>query len=164
MSRIIPWIVYAVSVYLSRQYAEGYWVVGPVFAVAYFGFHLDQLKKGVSFKHAFFLGASTLTYALVYWISSHGWKFKEDAQDMFFGPLTVGVVLGSLLLPFLHGIIFSADTKTLRKVSLWLILSWYATCLVSMMDDVSNVPWDIDYLLVAIALWQGIYFRSLKIS
>lgn len=164
MRQIFPWIVYGASVFLSRQYADGYWAVGPIFGAACLLVHFEKLKKGVAPRHGLFVIASTFTYALVYWIADHGWSFKEDTLDMLFGALSSGVVVGSLLMPFLHGLLFSTDIKTVRKASVSLVLSWYGANLLALADDALHVPWEVDYLLVAIALWQGLYLRSLKIA
>lgn len=164
VKRIVPWLAWIASVFISDRFYRGCWVVGPVFGAAFLAAHFDQIKKGLSIRHAVFLGSSTLTYALVYWIAENGgWRFEQDMMDMLFGSITTAIVVGSLLMPFLHGMIFPADLKTVRRVSLGLILSWYAVQIIAMIDDAANIPGHIDYLLIAIALWQGIYIRFLKL-
>ena len=138
--------------------------MGPVFAVAYLLADFGRVKKKFSILHLFFIAASTLTYTLVYWMAGKGWRFENDTLDMLMGSLTAGVVVGSLLLPFVHGILFGVDLGTVRKVSIRLIASWYVTLFLSKIDEIFNIPGSINYAFVAIALWQGIYFRFLKIS
>lgn len=82
---------------------------------------------------------------------------------MLFGGLTAGVILGSCLMPIFHKLIFSEDSKRVKKVILRMILSWYLVNLFSLLDNLLGIPGQINYLLIAIALWQGIYFWYLKI-
>ena len=163
MKRAIPWILYIACVFISRHFARGYWVVGPVFALTCLLIHGGNIRKSVSAKSVVFILFSTITYALVYWIAEHGWHLKQDILDLLIGSMTAGVVLGSFLMPFLHGLTYSVNAHTIRNVSLKLIVSWYLVCLVSFVDNTLNIPWNIDYISIAIALWQGIYLRSLKI-
>ena len=160
--KIIPLLAYAVSIFFSNRYADGYWVVGPVFAAAFFVINHEKVFKNPSLKHLAFLLASTLVYALVYWISGHGWKLEPEWLDMLAGATTVGIIIGSLLMSLVHALIFGVDLKKVRLVAGWLIGSWYFVLLLSWIDDATGFKPSIDYLLVSLALWQGIYLKCLK--
>lgn len=160
----IPWIAWALSVWISDTYAAGYWIVGPVFGAAVLAANRERVFRHLSFKHALFLAASTLIYALVYGLSAKGWRFQPDLLDMLAGATTAGVIVGSLLMPLVHAYLFAVDFKTVRRVSLKMIAAWYLAVLVSWIDDRLNIPFNVDYLLIAIALWQGIYIKNMKIK
>ncbi len=162
MKKIFPFLAYAASVFVSHRFLTEYWVVGPVFGVALLLANPERVFKKLSFQHLLFLGASTLIYALVLWISNHGWKFREEGIDMLFGSTSAAIAVGSLLLPSVHALLFGTDFKTVRSVSLALILSWYGTLLLSWLDETIGIKPPIDYSLVALALWQGIYLKRLK--
>lgn len=163
MNKLLIVVVYAASVWLSRKLCMGYWYVGPIFALAVCAANPQILKK-ISLRHLAYIAASTLTYALVYGIGAHGWNFKADWLDMLAGAVTGGVIVGSILMPAVHAMLFGADSRTAGKTSLYLILSWYAVNIASLLDDRFNIDAPIDYLLVAIALWQGIYLKNLKLT
>ena len=162
MKKIIPWVVYGLCVFISRQFCTGYWVVGPVFGVALLLFNSDRVFKKLSSQHLVFLITSTLIYALVYWIAANGWKFRSDWLDALAGSASAGVVLGSLLMPLIHGRFFGMDPKTVLPVSIFLIAGWYAVTLVSLAVQVIGPNFRFDFLFIAIALWQGIYMKHLK--
>lgn len=162
MAKLVSILAYLLSVFVSWKYCAGYWVVGPVFAVAILLAHFKQVAKKFSFRHVALILTSTLIYALVYWISRKGWTFQEDWLDMLAGSLTAGVIAGSLLMPAVHAYLFDVPLKVVRKVSLFLILSWYVTIFLSLLDEKVGFKPHIEYDFVAIALWQGIYFRTLK--
>ena len=164
MKKIVAILAYAASVFISHKYAAGYWVVGPVFALALFIANFESVRKKVSPNHLLFLAASTLVYALVYWISDKGWKFHSDTADMLFGALSGGVVVGSLMLPFLHSMLLGADAKSSQSTALSLIGAWYAVLLLAWIDDAVKFKPDINYILIAIAVWQGIYLYRLKVK
>ncbi len=163
MRNLYAVLVYLVSAVISWKFCAGYWGVGPVFAVACLLINGGEIKTPFSLKKILFAAASVLTYAFVYWVADKGWKFENDALDMLFGSMTAGVVLGSILLPFIHGNLFEVEPKRVRKVSLCLIVSWYFTLALSYADEILSIPGDVDYVLIAVALWQGIYLRTLKI-
>lgn len=161
LNKIVPLIAYAASVWISRKYAAGYWVVGSVFALAALTVNYPTLKK-FSLKHLLFIGASVLTYALVYWIS-RGWELKPEWLDMIAGSLSAAVVTGSILMPSIHAMLFGTDYKTVRETSLLMITAWYGMLLLSGIDDKIGLTVPIDYLLLTIALWQGFYLKWLKL-
>ena len=72
MAKIIPWVIYALGVLISKRFCVGYWVVGPVFAVTLLLANYERISKTLSKKHILFILASTLTYAFVYLIASKG--------------------------------------------------------------------------------------------
>ena len=165
MEKIIPLLAWGISVFISHKYAARYWVVGPVFAAALLAAHFDQIRKKISLRHFGLVIASTLIYALVFWISDKGWKFRQDWLDMLAGSLTAGVLLGSLLLPAAHALLFGIDLKTVRSVFLWLIASWYLVILISLASEALGFRTGVvDYFLFAIAAWQGIYMKRLKLT
>src|SRR3990167_4995111 len=149
MRQLIPWIAYIACVVISRKFADAYWVVGAVFAITCLVVsHRGITKKMFSLKSGFFILISTLIYALVFWIAKHGWQFKQDFLDMLFGSLTVGVILGSILMPLFHGILYALNERMIRKVFFPLVASWYAVNLMAFLDDVLNLPGNVDYLLI----------------
>lgn len=164
MAHIVAIVAYLASVYISREYCDGYWVVGPVFAAAALIAHYGASGLKVSFRHALFLVASTLVYALVYWIYQHGWDFRRDEVDMLIGSLSMGVVAGSILMPALHAFLFDVDMKKVRRTAGLLIVSWYLVIFVSKLDNEFGFPISLDYTLLAIAAWQAVYLSSLKLK
>ena len=163
MKNILSFIAYAGSVFVSWKFYDRHWIVGPVFALSLLLAHVDQTIKKFSLRHLFFIAASTLTYGLVYQIASEGgWKFRADWLDMVAGQATCGVIVGSLLMPALHSFIYGTDSKSARAVSLSLVISWYVVIFLSWLDEALRFKPDIPYLLIAIALWQGIYRKRLK--
>jgi len=163
MNNLFIVAVYALSVWFSRRMCMGYWYVGPIFALTACAVNPQILRK-ISMRHLIFFAAAILTYALVYGIASHGWDFKADWLDMLAGSVTGGVVVGSIIMPSIHAMIFGIDSKTAGKTALYLIISWYLVNIASLLDDRFNLDVPIDYLLVAIALWQGIYLKNLKLT
>ena len=165
LKKIIPWAAYGVSVIISWKFCTGFWVVGPVFAVSFLLAHYERVLSARSRqKYLIFVLASTLTYALVFLIADKGWKFRQDWLDAAFGSLTGGVALGSILMPFVHAKLFGTDLKTAGQVSLWLVVSWYIIVLISLVNGWAGIKISIDYTLIGIILWQGIYFKRLKLS
>lgn len=164
MKKVVPILAYAASVFVSHKYAAGYWVVGPVFALALMIANLEAVRKKISPNHLLFIAASTLTYALVYWISDRGWKFQNDMLDMLFGSMSGGVVVGSLLLPFLHAMLLGEDAKSAQSAAVALIASWYVVLVLAWVDDLIKFRYDVNYILIAIAVWQGIYLYRLKVK
>jgi len=163
VKRLAPIAAYAVSVFISSYYTAEYWVVGPVFAAAALAVNYPAVSKKFSSKHLLFIAASTLIYALVFLIANRGWKIEADWLDMLAGSATAGVVLGSILMPSVHAMLFGAEIKTVRSVCLWLIASWYAVNLLAWLGDQFDFAHGINYNLLSVALWQGIYLRRLKL-
>jgi hypothetical protein len=158
--RVVHLLIYASSVYISSKYANGYWVVGPVFGLAVISWDSDTFRKFVAAKHIAYLAASSLIYALVYHISRQNWNRGSDLMDSVAGSLAVGVIVGSALLPFAHQIFLSANLKTARKAFLLLVAAYYIVTAVSWANDEMNWGLRINFLTVMIAAWQGAYLYA----
>ena len=153
-------IIYVCSVLISFKYAGGYWVVGPVFGLAVVCWDSNTFRSFAAKKHLAFLAASSLIYALVYHISRQNWNHGSDFMDSVAGSLPVAVITGSILLPLAHKVFLSAGWKAVRQTIPLLVASYYLVTAVSWAKDVSGVTWDINFLMVAIAAWQGAYLYS----
>ena len=116
-SILFRWIVYGVSAWVSVKYADGYWVVGPVFGAAVISYDSDSFRKLVVGRHLAFFIASTLIYALVYRISIGPWEFHSDFLNYFAGPFPSAVVTGSVLLPIAHRVIFRKTPAAAFRVA-----------------------------------------------
>lgn len=164
MKKAVLILIYGLTVWLSRGFCASYWVVGPVFAAAVLAFNFQSIHSHrISVRHLLLIASSTLIYALVYWIASKGWKLRPEWLDMLAGGMTSAVVIGSILMPSVHAMLFDLDVAAVRRTVLYLIVSWYAAILLSWIDDRLGLRIPVDYLLIAIALWQAIYLRMLKI-
>ena len=151
----------AVSIWISSRYIETHWVVGPVFGISYLAANADKLKKNLWLKYLLFLTASTLTYAVVYWITRSESLFKNKILDDWFDEYSTGVLFGTLTLPFLQGILFSIPFSIVWRSWLWLFGSWYVTLSfignVSLPDGIT-----VNGFHIALAFWQGLYFYLLR--
>jgi hypothetical protein len=164
MKKIIPWLVYAASVFLSAHFAAGYWAVGLIFGIAVLLANFEAVRSKLSLQHLVFVVASILIYALVYWMADKGWKFNQDWLDSLIGSFSAGVVVGSLLLPFVHSILFGTDPKRIQSTALALIGSWYGVVLLSWLCGYFKIKLPVTYIQIAIALWQGIYLARLRLK
>ena len=158
---IARFLIYASSVFISCKYATGYWVVGPVFGLAVVCWDSDNLKKFVAPKHGAYFAASTLIYALVYFIASKNWNRGSDLADSLFGSLPIAIVTGSFLLPLAHKLFLGAKVKTLVRTIPLLIFSYYVLAMVSLANDTWHLGWDFKFLFLNIGIWQGIYLYTL---
>jgi hypothetical protein len=149
--------VYAVSVAVSRQYAAGYWVVGPLFGLAVVFYDSSGVKGLKPLKHLAFVAASSVIYALVFWIANAKWSVSEGVTGDFVGPFPAGVVLGSVLLPAAHKVILGQRAFKAISVALSLVISFYALMLFDYFSRQSRQLLDYDFMTVAIMLWQGLY-------
>ncbi len=159
METLFRLVVFAASAWVSQQYANGYWVVGPVFGMAVVSYDLQGWKDREWFKHLGFLAVSTLVYALVYHISRMDWDRDSDLFDYFLGPFPVAIVAGSILMPLAHRILFRKPGALAMKASLALILSFYLLTLLAYTQEKLDLKWNIQWLAVMIAVWQGIYLH-----
>ena len=157
MEMVLRVVVYAASVWLSQKYADGYWVVGPAFGLAVAIFAWMSSKDRDAKKCVVFVAASTLIYALVYWLSRLDWRNNSDLFEYFLGPLPAGVITGSMLLPAAHARIFKTPHLLAAKTALGLIISFYIITLLGYLDDKVGFGMNIPWLSVMIAVWQGIY-------
>ena len=157
MTKFIRWVVYVISVAVSRKYAAGYWVVGPVFGAAVVFCDSNSFKGLKPVKHLAFLAASSLIYALVFWIADLKWSPPAGLSEDFFGTFPLAVITGSLLLPVAHKFILGAGTSRAVRATLALILSFYFLLCFEHFSSQSRRPVDFDFMTAAIALWQGLY-------
>jgi len=153
-------VVFAASAWISVKYAVGYWVVGPVFGLAVVSWDSNTFKKFVAVKHLSFLAASTLSYALVYHVSTLNWGHGSDFLDSMIGSLPIAVVVGSILLPLAHKLLFSSDFKRAARLIILLILSFYIITLISFGNDHFEWGFKINFLAISITVWQGLYLYS----
>ncbi len=163
MKKIFSLLIWFVCALVCRQYAAGYWVVGPVFALAVFLVNRDKVFGKISAQHVIFTASSTLIYALVYRLADKGWKLSPDWFDMLAGGFTAGVVLGSVLLPCVHMLLFGGNFKEVRSVTAMQVISWYVILLLSWGFEKLDFRQPVDFMFVAIAVWQGIYLKRMKL-
>lgn len=156
-------LIWAAASYFSRQYAAGYWAVGPIFGGALYLVNRERVFKKFSPRHLLLFIASVLIYALVYLVAAKGWKFRNDWLDMLAGGVSGGVIVGSVLMPSVHAMLLGNDLKTVRAVSIKLIAVWYIAIFLSKIFEIAGVPYRIDFLWISIAAWQGIYLKYLKL-
>jgi len=154
-------LIYACSVFISSKYANGYWVVGPVFGLAVVCWDSGNFRNFAAARHAVFLAASSLIYALVFWISSQNWNRGSDLLDSLFGSLPIAVITGSVLLPAAHRVFLKTGRKAFARTAPLLILSYYIIASISLAKDALRWEWDVNFLLLLIGAWQGIYLYSL---
>ena len=72
--------------------------------------------------------------------------------------------MGSVLMPWIHARLFGIDFKKARPVIFLLISSWYLITLLSRISEVLELKDSINYGLIAIAFWQGIYLNRLRLG
>jgi hypothetical protein len=154
---LVRLIVYICSVLISAEHAPGSWVVGPVFGLAVVTWHSRSFKSFSTGKHAAFVAASTLIYALVYEISSKNWNRGSDTLDALVGSLPVAIAVGSLLLPQAHRLLLGVDGKKALMTTAALIGSYYVITAIYLILP----TFSINYLFLYIAAWQGVYLYML---
>ncbi len=154
-------IVYLASVWVSVKFADAYWVVGPVFGMAVISYDSNSFRNLIIGKHALFLLASTFIYALVYWISIGKWGWPSESLNYFAGPFPAAVVTGSFFLPLAHRVVFGTSAGVTLRVTLWLSLSFFLVTMMTLLNDRFSLGLHINFIAVAIALWQGIYLYFL---
>ena len=157
METLFRLLVFAASAWVSNKYADGYWIVGPVFGMAVVSFDLKSLKDLNIFKHASFLAASTLIYALVYRISRLEWGNNTDLFEYFIGSFPAAIVTGSVLLSVAHTILFNKSKDVMVRAIAGLVVSFYALVFLMYFNDKSHLGWNIQWIAVMIAVWQGMY-------
>ena len=157
MEILFRFLVYAVSAWVSSKYADGYWIVGPVFGMAVVSFDIKSLKNLDLFKHAAFVAASTLIYALVYRISRLEWGNNSDLFEYFIGSFPAAIVTGSVLMSVAHLMFFNKSKETMIRAIAGLIVSFYLLTFVIYFNDKSHLGWQVHWITVMIAVWQGMY-------
>ena len=158
--QIARFLVYTASVFISWKFADGYWVVGPVFGLAVVVWDSKSLKDLQTRPHVAFIIASTLIYALVFKISSQRLDLGSEFLESLFGSFAISIIIGSLLLPLAHKIFFKTNEKMFMNTVFLLILSYYFVVLMSLIHDMSGHNLPINMLFLLVALWQGVYLYS----
>ena len=154
---LMKWAIYIVSVWISVKYADRYTVVGPVFGLAVVAYDSKFFRNVSRDKHVMFVAASTFIYALVYWVSLGKWESKSQLFNYFIGPFSVGVVLGSILLPLAHQIILRSSIAKTKQVIPSLVVSFYVVMLTAYLSNEFGFGAHFNFASVAIAVWQGLY-------
>src|SRR3989338_1410747 len=160
MELLFRLLVYAASVWVSNKYADGYWVVGPVFGAAGVSFDLKGFKDLDLVKHAFFIALSTLIYALVYRISRLEWGSDTDLFHYFIGSFPAAIVTGSVLMSVLHTIVFNKSKEAMARAIAFLVGSYYTVTLAMYINEKSQLGFHIQWIAVLIAAWQGLYLYA----
>ncbi len=162
--RLIKLAIYFLCVWISTKFADGYAVVGPVFGLAVVAYDSKFFTNISREKHVGFLIASTLIYALVYWMSLRKWESSFEFFNYLIGPFALGVVLGSVLLPYAHKMFFKKSPVLTKQVIAFLLISFYTVTFFAYVYNEFGIGFSFNYAAIAIALWQGIYlylfFRS----
>lgn len=153
-------LVWAASVWVSSKYADGYWVVGPVFGAAVVSFDLKGFKNLDLVKHTLFIALSTLIYALVYRISRLEWGTDTDLFHYFIGSFPAAIVTGSVLMSVLHTIVFNKSKEAMARALAYLVGGYYAVTLVMYINEKSNLGLHVQWITVLIAAWQGFYLYA----
>jgi hypothetical protein len=150
-------LVYAASVWVSNKYVGGYWVVGPVFGVAVVLFDAKSLKGLNIVRHAVFVGVSTLVYALVFRISEIKWGGDTDLFNYFIGSFPASVVTGSVLMSVAYTVIFNKGKDVMMRAMAGLVGSFYLLSFLAYFNEKSHLGWNVEWLTLMIAVWQGLY-------
>ncbi len=160
MEALFRLLVYAASVWVSNQYAAGYWVVGPVFGAAVVTFDLKGFKDLNLPKHGIFIALSTLIYALVYRISRLEWGGDTDLFHYVIGSFPAAIVTGSVLMSVLHTVVFNKSKELMVRSIATLVGSYFAVTLVMYINEKSNLGFDVPWIALLIAAWQGLYLYT----
>ena len=150
-------LVFAASAWVSNKYADGYWVVGPVFGAAVVSYDMKSLQDLKLFKHASFIAVSTLIYALVYRISRLSWGGDTDLFEYFAGSFPAAIVTGSVLMSAAHMLIFNKSKEIMVRAMTALVVSFYFLAFLMYFNEKSHLGLDISWIAVMIAVWQGMY-------
>ncbi len=150
-------LVFAASAWVSNKYADGYWVVGPVFGAAVVSYDLRSPQDLKIFKHGAFIAASTLIYALVYRISRLEWGNNTDLFEYFAGSFPAAIVTGSVLMAAVHTLIFNKSKEIMARAVAALVVTFYLATFLMYFNEKSNLGLNVPWIAVMIALWQGTY-------
>lgn len=164
MTTLFKWLIYAVSAGISIKFADGYWVVGPVFGLSVTAWDSNLFRNFDGRRHGTFLISSTLIYALVYWVAMRKWESQFEEVNYFFGPFPLGVVLGSVLLPLAHALIFKNAQARIKRTIISLAACFYVVMFFAYLGNRFWPENHFNFVAVAIALWQGIYLFSFRSS
>ena len=157
MENLFRLLVLAASAWVSNKYADGYWVVGPVFGMAVVSYDMKSLQDLKLFKHAFFVVVSTLVYALVYRISRLEWGNSTDLFDYFIGSFPAAIVTGSVLMAVAHTVLFNKSKDIMVRAILILVASFYFLTFLMYFNEKSHLGLQIQWIALMITVWQGSY-------
>ena len=160
MEALFRLLVYGVSVWVSNKYADGYWVVGPVFGLAVVSYDMKSFKDLDFVKHAIFVALSTLIYALVFRISRLEWGTDTDLFHYFIGSFPAAIVTGSVLMSVMHTVVFNKSKELMVRAIITLIACYYGVTLAMYINDKSNLGFHVQWITVMIAAWQGLYLYT----
>ncbi len=160
--KLVRFLIYVSSVFISSKYANDHWVVGPVFGLAVITWDSNTFRNFAAARHVAYLAASTLIYALVFHISSQNWNHGSDLLDSLIGSLPIAIITGSILLPVAHKLFLSASSKAVGRTIPLLIMSYYLVAFISLANDACHLEWHINFLSVSIGAWQAVYLYSLN--
>ena len=150
-------LVFAGSAWVSNKYADGYWVVGPVFGMAVVSYSMKSLNDLNIFRHAAFLVVSTLIYALVYRISRLQWGNDTDLFNYFIGSFPAAIVTGSVLMSAAHAIFFNKSKEAMVRGIVALVVSFYFLTFLMYFNEKSHLGLQLQWITLMIAVWQGMY-------
>ena len=153
-------LAFAIGTWLSQEYVDEYWVVGPVFGCVVCLWSCTSLRDAKDLKKPLFILASTLIYALVYHISRMDWDTGTALAEMLVGSMPVAVLVGSVLLPFAHKTILGKVPAGWRTAPLLLAASFYLISFVATAADHFDLGGHIRFISIAVVLWQAIYLNA----
>lgn len=144
---------FVVGACVSYKYMAGYWVIGPVFGAVVLFWYADSPQKAASLKVPSFFLASTLIWALVFWMSG---KEKISHQDIL-----VPVAAGSVLLPLAHMFFLNASLRrTLIAVPVIYGVFFVSYRLTEYFHTVDRGVL-IQYSLNVVVAWQAAYLACM---
>ena len=144
--RIASW---QVGAWVSYAYVTSSWIPGLVFAAVVLIWHRSAAFEFSVARHALFVAASIVNYKIVLTIAEAGAPASLD-----FNLFEPSVVVGSVLLPFVHGFLFEIAVKRILIAIPVIYLSAYVVAsagaaLGPIMAVVNPVAiWQLAYLLV----------------
>ena len=156
MAILFRLVVYGLSVWISNRYADGSWVVGPAFAAVVLAYDWKGLKEN-AVRGVLFFAASTLIYALVYRITNLKWGNDSDLFEYFLGPFPIAIVIGSVLLPAAHAVLFRKPVRLALRAAALLAGSFYFVTVLGYANEEWGIGPEIPWLPILVAVWQGAY-------
>ena len=153
-------LVFAASAWVSNKYADGYWVVGPVFGMAVVSYDMKSFRDLNIFKHAFFIAVSTLVYALVYRISRLEWGNGTDLFDYFIGSFPAAIVTGSALMAVAHTVFFNKSKEVMVRAIAAMVVTFYLLVFFMYFNEKSHLGLRFQWIAFMITVWQGTYLYT----
>ena len=160
MNLLFKLVVYGASVWLSNRYADGFWVVGPVFGLAVVLFEMKSFKDLSPVKHGLFIGLSTLIYALVFRISRLEWGSDTDLYHYFIGSFPAAIVTGSVLMSVIATVVLNKSKEQMVRAIILLVCCYYFVTLAMYINEKSHLGLHVQWITVMIAAWQAIYLYA----